>query len=207
MGKIILPLLCGGVIGLVAGVCAGPALTLRFDADLKQEALYRGQPTSFWIGQLQDHDQIFRVDAVQALEAIGPKDQNVVPALAGMLKDEDRTVRMSVVLALCRFGPEAKPAVPQLIRALQDRNRFIRAYAAKALGNIGTQDERVMAALISALHDETALVHQAALAALGNIDPGAKGASSEDRTADEARKLRVRQQAAEALERIERRHE
>jgi len=62
-------------------------------------------PTSFWIRQLQDRAPAFRQQAIQALELIGPKEEAVVPALAGMLKDRNTGVRVGTAVALRRIGP------------------------------------------------------------------------------------------------------
>lgn len=70
------------------------------DAKGKEEARYKGKPTSFWVKQLSDKDASFRLEAVKALKEIGPDEEGVVPALAKTLKDKDATVRDSALEAL-----------------------------------------------------------------------------------------------------------
>src|SRR5438128_8141211 len=161
MSRLILCSLSSFVVGLALGLWAGssPTLTLKPSADgASEEALYQGQPTSFWIRQLQDRAPAFRQQAVQALELIGPKDEAVVPALAGMLKDRNAGVRMGAALALRRLGTEARSAVPELIATLQDENQHVRFDAVCALGSISPQAKAALAALIAMLHDPRPLV-------------------------------------------------
>jgi HEAT repeats len=180
MGKVTCALVCGVAIGLgaadwFASLSTGVCEYSR--SSTAPEPLYRSQPTSFWIAQLQDRDQSFRQQAIQALEQIGPKDQKVVPALAGMLKDQSRGVRLGAAFALRRLGRQAEPAVPNLISALHDDDCFVRLNAAYALAGIGLQEERITAALVPLLQDQSARVQQAVITTMATF--GAGSASSE----------------------------
>src|SRR5712664_3302116 len=105
MGRVFLLLLSGGIIGLMFGQSFDSFSAQDFmPPGTQQEPVYRGRPTSFWVAQLQDHDTSFRQQAIQALEQIGPKDESVVPALAGILKDQNTGVRIGAARALCRLG-------------------------------------------------------------------------------------------------------
>src|SRR5438105_11046454 len=118
MARLIFCLLSSFVVGLALGLWAGSSALLASmpSADGgSAEAVYQGQPTCFWIRQLQDNDPAFRQQAMQALEQIGPQEEAVVPALASMLKDRNAGVRMGAALALRRLGSEAGSAVPALI--------------------------------------------------------------------------------------------
>src|SRR5207253_1851196 len=111
---------------LALGVWAGSHPCLELQQSDKEEAVYRGKPTSFWIVQLEDHDPTYRQDAVQALEKIGPLELSVVPALGRMLKDRDPLVRVGAARALGQFGTEAQPALAALLATLDDDNHFVR---------------------------------------------------------------------------------
>src|SRR5260370_24670147 len=155
MARLILCSLSSFVVGLVSGLWAGSSASLASKpsaAGAREEALYQGQPTSFWIRQLQDRAPAFRHQAIQALELIGPKEEAVVPALARMLKDRNTGVRMGAAVALRRIGPAAGSAVRELIAALRDENQHVRFNAVCALGSISPQDEAVVEALIAPLH-------------------------------------------------------
>jgi hypothetical protein len=199
-------LLCGVVLGLV--LAARVVSSIWFSStepltEVKEEAVYQGQPTSLWIGQLQDKSPAFRRQAVQALEHIGPKEERVVLALAKMLKDCSVGVRIGTALALGRFGSEAKSAIPAMIGCLKDPDRYVRVKAVRALGNISPLDPAVVAALISGLQDEESAVRRATLQTLGTIGPHAKlalPAISESRQDSDPE---VSQEAVDALQKID----
>src|SRR5438132_2195363 len=101
-------LLSGGVFGLICGLWAGSSPTLAWMSSAdgqRAEAMYQGQPTSSWIGRLQDRSPNFRQQAVQALEHIGPKEPGVVSTLAAMLHDPSVGVRIASAFALRRLRP------------------------------------------------------------------------------------------------------
>jgi HEAT repeats len=200
-------LLCGFVVGSVLGAKLGSALwfpSTEHGAQVKGEAVYQGKPASFWIGQLQDQDPFFRLEAVQALEHIGPKDNAVVCALARMLKDRNEGVRIATALALGRFGPDAASAIPELIGCLKDQHRYVRVHAIRTVGNIGPSDPAVLPAVLAALQDEEPVVRRVALEALGTMGPRAKIALHAIRNAQKDSNPEVRQEAIDVLKKIDR---
>lgn len=180
MGKAPTILTCGAVMGLAlmsmwVDWLPGPAFPLS--SREKEESTYRGQPTRFWLTQLQSSDVSFRVVATQALEQIGPKDEQVIPALAEMLKDPSKEVRRAAAFALRSLGLQAKAAVPSLLLALKDQDHLVRINAACALGSIQPQDEDVLAALIAMLADDSPMVRRTILRILRDMDAAAGGPS------------------------------
>jgi HEAT repeat protein len=199
-------LLSGFMVGLVLGANVGSSSWLAFPgfrAEGNDESIYQGIPLSSWIDRLRDHDPFYRLEAVQALEHIGPKEKTAVLSLAKMLNDKNQTVRTATVLALGRLGPEAKVAIPELIACLQDRHRFVRVYAVRALGSIAPLAPEVLPALIAALQDEESIVRWAVLDALGTMGPRAKVAIPAVRKAQMDIAADVRQKAADLLKRID----
>lgn len=149
MPRIILAVLSGVVIGLAFGLSAGSWSVLASPLsgeEAKEESLYGGQPTSFWIKQLQDRDASMRQQAMRALAELGPRQKGAVQALAEMLKDRNEGVRFGAALNLGRMGPEAASVVPLLIAALRDQDQFVRLAAVRALGSIGGHEDTALAA-------------------------------------------------------------
>jgi len=196
------------VIGLAVGLWAGSSSRLASQVSAngqKQEAVYEGRPAGFWVRQLQDRAPAFRQQAIQALEQIGPKDEAVVPALAGMLQDRNAGVRMGAALALRRLGPEAGSAVPALIAALKDENQHVRFDAVCALADISPHDEAVLAALVATLQaDPSPMVRVRILKTLAEIAPGSSAGLSASREALKDSEPEVCQAAAGALDKIKR---
>jgi HEAT repeat protein len=210
MGKVSVRFTYGVVIGLVllAGglVCSLEPVFRPPGAD-KEEGVYRGEPLSYWLDELQARDPAMRQEAVEALRLIGPRDPRVLPALAGMVQDPDPAVRKRAVYALRRMGSKAKPAVPSLVRALEDEDREIRLMAAYALGHMQLKDESVIIALLPMLKDEYPKVRQAMLQFLGDLGPAARVALPAVRQALDDPDADVRGEASEALEKIGGMHE
>lgn len=90
------------------------------------------------INQLKHSDSTERIEAADALGAIGEGAKEAVPQLAEALKDPDAGVRRSAADALGAIGEEAKEAIPRLIEALKDPNESVRRSAADALGKLST---------------------------------------------------------------------
>src|SRR5262249_37742090 len=82
-----LALLSAFVVGAVLGATVGSSFWFPAKepaTEVKEGAVYQGKPASSWIAQLQDNDPFARLEAVQALEHIGPKEKAVVSSLARM---------------------------------------------------------------------------------------------------------------------------
>src|SRR5438067_5540633 len=130
MRRFLLGMLSGALLGMPLGVTMGWFLkdpVAELSAQDHEHPLYQGRSAASWLRQLEDRDAISRLEAVQALEKIGPGAEGVLPALSGLLKDSDATVRVAAAGALRRLGPAARPVLPALLAALADDNQFVRA--------------------------------------------------------------------------------
>ncbi|MCB9475781.1 MAG: HEAT repeat domain-containing protein [Deltaproteobacteria bacterium] len=76
-----------------------------------------------------------RLDAIDAMRAIGPWHDEVVPALANLSAHPNPRIRRAAVKALAAYGPEAKGATASLGKSLRDP--LTRSDAAAALSAIG----------------------------------------------------------------------
>ena len=106
------------------------------------------------------------VDAIKALDRLGVRAKDAVPALTGALDSEHEAVKWNAARALGAIGAEARAAVPKLLEALDDESPQVRAYAAFALGMIGTAAEPATEKLIERAFDTEPLVRRAAIRAL-----------------------------------------
>jgi HEAT repeat protein len=176
MPRIILSLLSGLAIGLAFGLSANsscrPGIP-RSGEQAEEEALYRGQPASYWLRQLQDRDPALRQQAMWALARLGGEPEHV-RAVAELLADKNQGVRHGAALNLGRMGPAAASSVPQLLIALHDEDQFVRTAAVCALGHICPHDETALAALGEALEDKSPMVRRRTLDTLGEIGPPAR---------------------------------
>jgi HEAT repeat protein len=202
MPRIILSLLSGLAVGLAFGLSANsscqPGLPLSGE---KAEVLYRGQPASYWLRQLQDRDPALRQQAMWALARLGPEPEHV-RAVAELLADKNEGVRHGAALNLLRMGPAAASAIPQLLTALRDEDQFVRTAAVRALGHICPQDDAVLAALGAALQDESAMVRRRTLDTLGEIGPPARALMPAVQEALHDSEPEVRQAASDASAKI-----
>src|SRR5438128_6044438 len=106
--------LVGIILSLALGFWLGSSPSLPFSEwreNAQGEAFYQGRPASSWLWQFEDHDPMYRLEAVQALERIAAHDPSIIPTLGGMLKDRDKLVRVGVAGALRRLGAGARPAL------------------------------------------------------------------------------------------------
>jgi HEAT repeat protein len=161
--------LSGTIVGIGLGLWLGSSTLLSFterEYDSHGEAVYQGRPASFWLRQLEDADQVYRQQAVQALESIGVRDQRAVPALGETLKDPSALVRLGATIALRDLGPLARPAIPALLTALQDHDRYVRTNAVAALGGFCSADPAVLPGLAKALKDPSPMVREMAAKAI-----------------------------------------
>ncbi len=88
-----------------------------------------------------------RLEAMEALVYLGPRDATVVPAYVACLSHESHRIRMAGAEYLAALGSEAIDAVDDLIAALSDTEPWVQAAAAEALGSIGPGAEAAIPAL------------------------------------------------------------
>ena len=180
------------------------------------------------IASMKDSDPDVQSQAVDALNLIGPKAEEAVPALIDALKLHARKQRGASFIVSSDAGSAlasiGEPAVPALIETLKDEHVLVRFEAASALGTmyrrrmlgetrtrvIGPAAKQAVAALIDALKDDSSvpkeylgLVPQHAAKALGQIGPDATDAVPALIEATKDENEFVRQQAAEALKKID----
>ncbi len=162
-------------------------------------------------GQLRSSDLRSRVEAANALAALGPRAQEAIPALLNAMG------RMSSELEFSRAVGKAMKAigaaaVPQLAGALRSGVPKARFHAAAALARLGPEAAPAVSALVEALEgDSDYSVRSNAAAALGAIGPAAASAlpalrraagnPNEKLTSDPAR-AEVRVQANRAMDQI-----
>lgn len=109
-----------------------------------------------------------RVQALDALSAIGKQAELVVPALASLATDSDFRIRVAAVRALRVFGPTAKEAVPVLVEALGEREDLV-AEVLLTLGAIGPDAAEAEPALREMLRGPDRLLRQEVRDALKQI--------------------------------------
>src|SRR5260370_35954000 len=129
--------LLGVIPSLALGVWLGSSPSLPFSEwreNAQGEAFYQGRPTSFWLLRLEDHDSIYRLEAVQALENLAAHEPSIVPALGAPLKDRDRLVRVATAGALHPLGAAARPPLPAPPAAPQDDDPVVRSNRCPPLG-------------------------------------------------------------------------
>jgi HEAT repeat protein len=138
---------------------------------------------------------------IKAAQALGRIDQEAAfPGLREGLKDEDRFVRMNIVLVLGHYQ-NARLALPALAQALQDKDVDVRTTAAHSLWRF--RSEEAARILTSGLQDPERKVRQHAAAYLAEFGPLAKDAVPGLLQAVKDNDRFVRQQAANALKRID----
>lgn len=179
------------------------------------------------IAQLDDDDELARIEASRALARIGGV---TVPALVAVMEGPSRRAREAAVNAFLELGeaagpaadvlahalrdPDGKltplagealsrigaPAVPKLVAALADPAAHVRLQAADALSRLGAPAEVATDPLVARLADPEIPVRRAAADALGRIGANRAALALRDRLRDGAGE--VRQAAAEALGRL-----
>jgi HEAT repeat protein len=152
---------------------AGAVPGKQAEASKDQGALYAGKPASFWLNQLEDANPKFRVEAVEALEALARKNKKLIQVLSDALKDKDNAVASAASDALGVLGSDA---VPALINVLKDRTvPAAHSYAAYALGRIGPGAKGAVP-LLAELVTRDKAIQRSAITALGRIGPEARRA-------------------------------
>jgi HEAT repeat protein len=145
-----------------------------------------------------------RAGAAAALGAFGEQAKDAVPALIEVLKgDGEYIVLEQAAEALPRVGPQAvDTAVAALIEALKDKDHNIRRTSALSLGLLDA-DAKSVPDLIRMLREDQDSDGYAAAMALGAMGPKAKSAVPALIEALHADDKSIRQDAGEALRRID----
>jgi HEAT repeat protein len=135
------------------------------------EPRVRGRTASEWIEVLRTATQANqRRAAVIALGILGPKQLDVVPALANTVNDAEELVRLTAIQTLSGMGQDARGAVTALAKvANQDKSAQVREAACKALGKLGTVAQGAGPSLLKGLEDADPRTRAASAAALADI--------------------------------------
>lgn len=133
-------------------------------AELGTESLRRGAKAAVPVIIELLKDRNTRLEAADALGAMGSDAKEASPALVEVLVDQDNATSIAVGAALRDIGPGA---VPALIEALGDRPRMARA--AFVLGQIGPAAKDAILALTKLLEHPNPDIHQNARKALKQI--------------------------------------
>ncbi len=144
-----------------------------------------------------------RVEAAEALAALGAGGKAAIPALRAAIARAWGWEKGALVRALVAVGAEAGDALPPLLDQLQSGDAGQREAAARGIAAYGTAAAPVVADLARVVReDPVAAVRAAAARALGAIGPAARPARSalEARAASEIR--HEAEAAREALRRI-----
>ncbi len=143
------------------------------------------KPVGHWLEALKQPEPEARIEALQAIEKLGPQAEEAVPALVDTLGHGEANVRAAAAEALGAIGPAAEPAIPALIKALADPGYVWReedgvpkpvpvwALASSALGRIGPA---ALPELIATLGNEAPQMCAGAAGAIHDIGPEAKEA-------------------------------
>jgi HEAT repeat protein len=83
-------------------------------------AMFQGRPVQAWLDDLRALDQPTNREALEALSAMGPENQDAVPELTRALEDENSMVRAGAARGLGRIGPAARQALPALQAAREN---------------------------------------------------------------------------------------
>jgi len=141
-----------------------------------KEKLYEGKPTSFWVAQMKDASWRARVEAVGALEVLGPGDKDVIPALIRELVRMDRfddgcIARQCAATALGRVGAKQEEAIRALVERILDvqEDRSVVVAAIKAVGKTRESSPAVVGALLKSLEKGGPEVRLAALEAMSVV--------------------------------------
>jgi len=115
-----------------------------------------------------------KLEAVQALGAIGPAAAPAVPGLVVALKDKDARVRAAAAATLGAIGPGAKRASRVLGDALRDPDAEVRRQAAGAIGEVGPAAAASVPALLRGIDGSDTEQTRLCVQALGQIGPETK---------------------------------
>jgi len=169
LGPAAAPALAQALAGEDRSTHAGVALALFRTGESSDAAL-------FTLVSLLDEEAgpELRLEAVQALGAIGPPASPAVPGLLVALKDKDTRVRVAAATTLGRIGPGAKRASRALGDALRDGDVEVRRQAAGALGEVGPAAAGGVPALLRGVGSNDTEMMRICIRALGLIGPETK---------------------------------
>lgn len=117
-----------------------------------------------------------RVDALDALAAIGDSDDAVVSSVNAQLASTSPRVRVAAIRALVHLVPDSTQGANQVVECLHDDNPAVRGIAALAAADLRGERSQAIEALAEALEDENPCVRTAAAMTLGRLGPQARSA-------------------------------
>jgi HEAT repeat protein len=128
------------------------------------------QVMTHYLPKLQDQDAQIKLDAVSALEALGPIAKPAVPSLIGIMNDPDSVVRDRVVRALGAIGIPADTVMRGLIEALRDPEWTVRYAAVTQFAFSGFSSPDSLAALRDLTKDPNRTVAGLAQSAVNSVE-------------------------------------
>lgn len=142
----------------------------------KQEAVYKGKPTSAWIKQLDDKDFSTREAAIEAILALGPQAKEALPVLLKALKDSESVDEEKVVSILTVMDPEGEAVVSAMSDVLKQGNVRTPLMVREALKGYGPKAKAISPALSEALKSQNKTTRIAAALGLDVIEADTKPA-------------------------------
>jgi len=128
------------------------------------------QVMTHYLPKLEDQDTQVRLDAVSALEALGPVAKPAVPSLIAIMNDPDTVVRDRVVRALGAIGIPTDTVMPGLIRALHDPEWTVRYAAVTQFAFSGFSSPDSIAVLRDLTEDPNQTVAGLAQSAVNSVE-------------------------------------
>jgi HEAT repeat protein len=156
------------------------------------------------IESLQEEDEHFRVQILDALEAMGKQAFAAHDVLSRLVKEaKSQRIRVVAARTLYSVDPTNDLSVPAIADGLKAKNPGVRCSAAYAAHSIGKPARAAVPALMQALQDEDVVVRREVAFALGAIGQGARAAVPALEKALKDTEASVRRAAGAALKQIE----
>jgi hypothetical protein len=140
--------------------------------------VYRGQPLSYYVSQLQHAQPSQRAEVLRAIGAFGEDAAPALAQLSAALSNPNPKVRAAAAWAIYQVGSKASPAAVDVAKMLEDETLQVRESATLALRGMGKGAVPAIPKLSRALRDSEPSVSMSAALALGNMGPLAKSAVS-----------------------------
>lgn len=121
--------------------------------------------------QLQDHDALLRVTALNYLGTLKPSEPNIHLKISHSLQDSDPKVRQSALNALKVINPSHPKIHLKIADSLEDPDSFVRSAALSALQAIKPSDTDIHLKISHSLQDSDSFVTSTALSTLKAIKP------------------------------------